>query len=626
MADQVLESISEAKGPEPGRAVACLCIDMIGSTRKTLSFATSKIDRFNRSLVLQIEPHLKALQLEAELLKFTGDGWLLITPHSQLIPQLCCLALIQKHCFQKEVATRANIPLDDVPPLRIALSQGRDIAVTLPDGRKDWVGDSARRATRDAQHCLVDMCEILIQDALVTASSLNRDFDLIHAAIEGRSGFEKHKREEPTALHTLQGIHVEAVADADASPFYVYTLNAIGDARAQATAERASEHILKEAAATLGAEPERVDRVLLPRLDLLVAAIPDRSFVRRMTGRRRHYGFKPSSVPYNIRIRDSSTFPQAVDWFERMRQDDIAPDVFTYSTLISKAEDYPTAKDWFERMRQDGVTPNVVTYSTLVSKAEDYATAKDWFARMRQDGVAPDVVTYNTLVGKAEDYATAKDWFERMRQDDVAPDVFTYSLLVSKAEDYTTARDWVERMRQDGVAPNVVTYNTLVSKAEDYTTAKDWFERMRQDGVTPNAVSMSALFARNLSRVPAGELLRWYWSLGLRLTAPLQAAIASYRKSGPREGAFHIALHYPNLQASEKLFRDFPAEAWAFLVTVSKTEPNHPDLEYARGVALMESGDNTEAEAHLRIAARTANNAKRRADLDKRLKSLREGH
>ncbi|MCH8012456.1 MAG: hypothetical protein IIA61_11000, partial [Candidatus Marinimicrobia bacterium] len=460
MSNQLLNPLSEAECPKSGLTVNCLSIDMIGSTKKTIAFPTSKIDRFNRSLVQQIEPHLKNLDLDKELLKFTGDGWLLITPHSKCIPQLCCLALIQRHCFQKEMATKCDIPENKIPSLRIALCQGRDIEVKLPDGRQDWVGDSARRAKRAEQHCFTNASEILIQDAIVNALSLNRDFNFIPADIEVRPDYEKHKKEEAIELYTLQSINVEAVADADASPYYVYTLKAIGDAQAQATAEKAGEQILKQAAAMHDDKPLRVKRVLLPRLDRLAAATGDLSFVGRMTQRRLHYGFSPSAIPYNICIRDSSTFPQAVDWFERMRQDGIDPDVVTYSTLVSKAEDYATAKDWFERIRQDGIDPNVVTYSTLVSKAEDYATAKDWFERMRQDGIDPNVVTYSTLVSKAEDYATAKDWFERMRQDGIDPNVVTYSTLVSKAEDYATAKDLFERMRQDGIDPNVVTYTT----------------------------------------------------------------------------------------------------------------------------------------------------------------------
>jgi tetratricopeptide (TPR) repeat protein len=468
---------------------------MIGATKSTIQFSSYKIDRFNRSLVQQIEPHLKKLDLDKELLKFTGDGWLLITPHSNLIPQLCCLALIQRHCFQKEMATKTTISEDKIPPLRIALCQGRDIAVNLPDGRQDWVGDSARRATRAVQHCVTNASEILIQDAIVKASSLNRDFKLIRANIETRADYEKHKKEEPVELYTLQSINAEAAADADVSPFYVYTLNAIGlSAEAQATAEKASKQILEQAAEVRDDEPDRVDRVLLPRWDRLAAAIPNPSFVGRMTQRRRDYGLNPSAIPYNICIRDSSAFPQAVDWFERMRQ--------------------------------------------------------------------------------------------------------------------------------DGIAPNVVTYSTLVSKAEDYATAKDWFERMRQDGIAPNEKTTSALFAKDLSAVTAEELLNWYWSQGYRRGEPLQAAIQSYRKAQRVDEAFRIALHYPYLQAAQKLFRDFSAQIKSYLMGVLTDQPDHPDVHYALGVALMEGGENTEAETHLRAAEKTATQEKRKRDIEARLLRL----
>ena len=59
--------------------VYCLCIDMVGSTLSGLKLSTAQFDRFNRALVKQIEPHIDKLELKDALLKFTGDGWLLMT-------------------------------------------------------------------------------------------------------------------------------------------------------------------------------------------------------------------------------------------------------------------------------------------------------------------------------------------------------------------------------------------------------------------------------------------------------------------------------------------------------------------------------------------------------------------
>ena len=62
------------------RLVYCLGIDMIESTMPGLRMTQTELDRFNRALVAQIEPHLEALRFEDLLIKFTGDGWMLMSP------------------------------------------------------------------------------------------------------------------------------------------------------------------------------------------------------------------------------------------------------------------------------------------------------------------------------------------------------------------------------------------------------------------------------------------------------------------------------------------------------------------------------------------------------------------
>jgi hypothetical protein len=70
--------------------VFCLSIDLIGSTKAGLECTTQQLDRFNISLVKQIRPHLEKLDLTDSLVKFTGDGWLVITEKSKKSP---CLML-----------------------------------------------------------------------------------------------------------------------------------------------------------------------------------------------------------------------------------------------------------------------------------------------------------------------------------------------------------------------------------------------------------------------------------------------------------------------------------------------------------------------------------------------------
>src|ERR1017187_6070862 len=92
--------------------VSCLCIDLIGSTKASLNRTTQQNDTFNHALVEQIKPHLKQLDLEKALVKFTGDGWLVMTNDTNQRSALCCLALIQAKKFQSEMSKLTGVNAD----------------------------------------------------------------------------------------------------------------------------------------------------------------------------------------------------------------------------------------------------------------------------------------------------------------------------------------------------------------------------------------------------------------------------------------------------------------------------------------------------------------------------------
>src|SRR3972149_1650636 len=97
--------------------VFCISIDLIRSTKAGLKLTTAKLDTFNRALVDQIKPHLEKLELTDALLKFTGDGWLLMTDQGEKVPNLCCLSIIMANKFQSEMSRRTNIVIDRIPSI-----------------------------------------------------------------------------------------------------------------------------------------------------------------------------------------------------------------------------------------------------------------------------------------------------------------------------------------------------------------------------------------------------------------------------------------------------------------------------------------------------------------------------
>ena len=154
------------------RLVYCLGIDLIESTMPGLRMTQVELDRFNRALVAQIEPHLQALRFEDLLVKFMGDGWMLMSPEVQDAERLCALATIMRGTFADEMQRRTGLPSTRIPQLRMAICTGRDIRVQLWHGSFDWVGDSARRTNRSAAFCYPD--EILVDGAV--HSLVMRDF------------------------------------------------------------------------------------------------------------------------------------------------------------------------------------------------------------------------------------------------------------------------------------------------------------------------------------------------------------------------------------------------------------------------------------------------------------------
>ena len=355
--------------------VYCFCMDMIKSTKLGLELTTASFDRFNKSLVKQIESHLENLGLADTILKFTGDGWLLMTHDVNKVSALCCLATIMAERFRGEMSHLAEIALDRIPSLRLTICSGRDMLVKLPDGREDWVGDSARRAVRASGCCYPN--EILIDDGTMRSSCL-RDFDANPVDVEKRiEEFLLKETEEVFPLYVLGELKLEAATEPKAPTYFVYTLGQIGKVEeAKAAGHRIAERLTDEATKLDITDKEGVQRNLRS-WNRLMASLPD--------------------------------YSSTLEMLKRIRTAGLVPDVVTYNTLINNAPDYDAAKTWVETMRAEGIQPNVVTYNTLINKAPDYNAAKTWVKTMRAEGIQPNVITYSTLFSKDLSDKSAED-------------------------------------------------------------------------------------------------------------------------------------------------------------------------------------------------------------------------
>lgn len=503
------------------KIVFCLSMDLISSTKTGLKLSTQNLDKFNIALVNQIKPHLEKLDLNNVLIKFTGDGWILMTDQPEKVPALCCFATIMANRFQEEMSKTTGIAIDHIPSLRLAICFGRDIYIKLPDGRKDWVGDSARRATRASGFCYPN--EIIIDETV--RGIVFRDFDINIVDVKQRP--PPLKMEEELTLYGLEDPKIANAADSEAPEYFVYTLSAIGKLEdAEKVAQQVSERLENEAGKVVTAKGDIASRILLD-LNKVIVNLPDFSATLKILNGIKAVKF--NVFTYNILIKKSPDYETAKEWFERMLDENILPDIFTYNTLINKVSDYETAKEWFDWMQSGEILPDAITYSTLIKKSTDYEIAEDLFEKMQEEGILPDVSTYSTLINKAPDFETAKDLIEEMRKDGKFPDIGTFRtlhMLIEKTQvpDYKAAKAWVNKkriegnynllinnsfdhksakvlmgkMRKEGILPDVITYNIIINKAPNFETAKALMREMRKEGIVPDVVTYNTILKKAL--------------------------------------------------------------------------------------------------------------------------------
>lgn len=431
---------------------------MIGSTEAGLKRPTIQNDRFNISLVQQIRPHLEKFELNDALIKFIGDGWIVMIPNEEKVHNLCYLAIAMADSFREDINKLTGISRNKIPSLRLAICFGRDIPVNLPDGRKDWVGDSARRAMRASGFCFPN--EILIDYSV--KSHIMRDFFVEELDPKQRPPkFRPKRMEENFQLYILGELKTDEGTNSDIYKIIIRRKKLNQD---------------------------------LHSWNSGMASLPDYSSVLKMFNSFDFSEFSPDVITYNTLINKAPDYNEAKTWSETMVDMNIQPNLVTYNTLIKKAPDYDKAKFWVEKMSAEEIQADIFTYNTLIDKAPDYNVAKMWVDKIEEGGKQPNVVTYSMLINKAPDYNEAKMWVIRMETKSCQPNFITYNTLIKKAPDFNEAKMWVDRMETKGIQPDIVTYNTLFSKNFSEKSADDildWYLAQKYHPETPLQVAIA---------------------------------------------------------------------------------------------------------------------------------------
>jgi tetratricopeptide (TPR) repeat protein len=474
------------------RLVYCLSIDLIGSTIPGLRMTQGELDRFNRALVAQIEPHLEALAFDDLLVKFTGDGWLLMSPELRDAERLCALATIMRANFTADMQARTRMPESRIPALRMAICAGRDIRVQLWHGSSDWVGDSARRANRSAGFCFPN--EVLVDGAV--HSLVMRDFVTSRVDPGVRPVTLQPKRfEEEIPLWSLEDLRIEAVEDWDAAAAYVYALGQVGrTAEATEASLRAASRLGPEEPADLPSPAG--GSAALTRWNRLLANAPTHQAVTELWTRLVESGTRPNVDTLNVLIDRAPTFGEALGWLGELQRWGVRPDAVSFNTLIRRAPDHDTALGMLDQMAAAGVAPTTATLHVLVVGAPSFRAAIGLLPQLAQRGVTPDLAVFGRLVARAPDYDRAVGVLDTLRRWGLTPDTEICNRLIAKAPSYEEAAAWLDTMRDDGVAPDVTTFNTLIARSARYGAAAGWIDEMGRQGVEPDVTTFNTLMSR----------------------------------------------------------------------------------------------------------------------------------
>lgn len=555
----IVGPVSQAK--QPGgevRLVYCLSIDLIESTLPGLRMTQGELDRFNRALVAQIEPHLEALAFDDLLVKFTGDGWLLMSPELKDGDRLCALALIMSQRFGPDMQRRTGLPETRIPSLRMAVCTGRDTRVQAWKGEFDWVGDSARRATRSADFCYPN--EILIDGAI--HGLVMRDFVTQRIDPSVRPVRPGRKRpEEDLPLWSLGDLRIEAAEDWEAAAAYVYALSQLGrtDDASEAT---------RRAADSLGADesivPAGTDGRSIQSWNRLIANAPTYDVLLELLARLLESQAQPNIDTLNALVDRSPTLDEAMRWIADLERYGVHPDVVTFNALIRRVSDYDRAIALLDEMEEAGVSPTPATLRTMVDKAPSSGDAYRLLRLFSDRGVAPDVDVFGRMIARAPSYETSVELYEGMRTWSVEPDATVMNRLISGAPDYDSAASWLEVMDERRIAPDANTFNSLIARAPRYGSALRWLEIMTERGVAPDVTTFNTVMAHAPSHDVAVALLRGMEAADVQPTSETFKTLISRSPDYATAVGWLAEMGRRGIRPNNEVFRALIAEAEDF--------------------------------------------------------------
>jgi hypothetical protein len=412
----------------PARLVISMLVDLFGATAAGLEMNDLKFRQLNRALITHIWPYAKDFGLENPSPKFTGDGWLFFNPDMEKINSFVALAKTLAYCFQRNMAKELRCRTEEIPAIRAAICTGLDEEINFGPNQREWVGDSARRATRAASCC--DINEVIVSSLIREA--IGRTFR-IHRILVGQLPDHrrpKHWEEYDFEIYSVGELlpQFESVIKtlddpAEYAPNVTY-LDYVGRTNQ-------AKQILRSAAETIVSEPElaalqtpnnpaqlaRLAEVGSELRKLLYAA-PNREMREIVLDRMNRVSVPPPTLVFNSLIAKSPNYSSAVDWFDLMTPNGAIADVITYSTLIHLSPDYATAQKWFDDMRAAGVVPNEIAATAMARKLRTVSEFDRLTTILLDAQVFIGEGYYSAIFGTLAEQLSAEDllgWFVRQK-------------------------------------------------------------------------------------------------------------------------------------------------------------------------------------------------------------------
>ncbi|KAG6553191.1 hypothetical protein Mapa_005251 [Marchantia paleacea] len=218
-----------------------------------------------------------------------------------------------------------------------------------------------------------------------------------------------------------------------------------------------------------------------------------------------------NTVTYNALLKavgESEPFELIEDIFEHMMKSSTCPpDNWSFNILLKALGTRGSTQkmeEWYLRMREVDVAPNIVTMNTLIhcyGLQQHFHKMERVLKHMDRMYFSCNEYTFNSMIrayGNAQRISDMERMYFVMKQSGVKPTAYTLTLLVTA---FTKARMWhrVEKVRNEWInsdlRPDIYLYNALLnaySQSENLHMVEETFEELLQN-VEPDDVTQSIL-------------------------------------------------------------------------------------------------------------------------------------